>query len=234
MRYAVLAVLVAGIGVAVFSGQISAALPALQLSLPSWVAPRWQWQSIINIALPLVVVALTGQFVPGVALLRNHGYAHPPASALLAWSALASALLAPFGCHGLNPAAVTAAICTSPEAHDDPRRRYVAGIAAGLTYLLLGSFAGSALVLFATLPGELVATLAGLALFPTIVNALTTTLAHAEDRDAALVAFIVSASGMSLFGLGAAFWGLIFGLAVHVLLCVRRPRGALVVSQTPR
>ena len=233
-RYAVVAVLVTGVVVALAGGQIGGAVPALQFTVPVWVTPRFEWQAIVNIAVPLVVVALTGQFVPGVALLRSSGYAQPSANPLVTWSAIGSAALAPFGCHGLNPAAVTAAICTSPEAHENPERRYVAGVAGGLTYLVLGCFAGTVLALFATLPAELVATLAGLALFPTIVNALTTTLSQPDDRDAALVTFIVSASGMSLLGLGAAFWGLVFGLAVHALLQWRRARVAAPATQVPR
>jgi benzoate membrane transport protein len=234
-RYAVAAVLISGIAVALSTGQIAGALlPPLHLTVPIWVTPRFDWQAIVSISIPLVVVALTGQFMPGVALLRASGYSQPPAGALLAWSGLGSALLAPFGCHGLNLGAVTAAICTSPDAHEDPRRRYVAGVAGSVVYLVLGCFAGTVLALLATLPKELIATLAGLALFPTISNALGTTMAGPGDRDAALVTFIVSASGMSLFGLGAAFWSLLFGLAVHLLLRRRRAREAIAIGQTSR
>jgi len=225
-RYAVVLVLVVGIVVALTSGQMRGSLPALQLTTPVWVAPRFEWQAMLNIALPLVVVAITGQFVPGIALLRSSGYAKPAAGPLVAWSAAGSALLAPFGCHGLNLAAVTAALCTGPEAHDDPARRYVAGVSGGVTYLLLGAFAGTVLALFAALPKELIATLAGLALFPTIASALSSAVAEPGDRDPALVTFIVSASGMSLLGLGAAFWSLVLGMAVHVLMRRRRARAA--------
>ncbi|MCD9007433.1 benzoate/H(+) symporter BenE family transporter [Luteimonas sp. XNQY3] len=233
-RYAVVAVLVTGLVVALATGQIGGPLPPLQATIPSWVTPRFEWQAIVNISVPLFVVALTGQFVPGVALLRNSGYAHVPASPLVGWSGASSALLAPFGCHGLTLAAVTAAICTAPEAHPDPRKRYVAGVAAGLTYFVLGCFATTVLALFASLPDALVATLAGLALFPAIVNALATTLATPDDRDAALVTFIVSASGMSLVGIGAAFWGLVLGLVVHALLHWRRARARVPASTSTR
>lgn len=223
-RYAVVAVLVAGVGVAIATGQVHGPMPTLALTRPVWVTPQLDWQAAVSIGIPLVVVALTGQFVPGVALLRNEGYTRPGAGPLVAWSATGSALLAPFGCHGLNLAAVTAAICTGPESHPDPARRYIAGVSGGVVYLLLGACAGTVLALFATLPRELIATLAGLALFPTIVGALTTAVADARDRDAALVTFIVCASGMSLFGLGAAFWSLLFGMGTHVLLQWRRGR----------
>ncbi|MGO3126858.1 MAG: benzoate/H(+) symporter BenE family transporter [Luteimonas sp.] len=233
-RYAVLAVLVTGVVFALAAGQITGPVPALQLTTPLWTTPRFEWQAIVNISLPLVVVALTGQFVPGLALIRNSGYDQPPARALVTWSGLGSAVLAPLGCHGLTPAAVTAAICMGMEANEDPRRRYVAGVVAGLVYALFGFFAGTVIALFATLPAELIATLAGLALFPAIVNSLTTTLSQPDHRDAALVTFIVSASGMSLLGLGAAFWGLVFGLAVHALLQWRRTRSAQPVTQVSR
>jgi len=231
-RYAVVLVLVIGIIIALANGTVGGGLPALAVTVPSWVMPRFDWQAVVNIALPLVVVALTGQFMPGIALLRSSGYAHPPAGPLVAWSAAGSALLAPFGCHGLNLAAVTAAMCTGPEAHDDPAKRYVAGVSGGVAYLLLGCFAGTVLALFGTLPKELIATLAGLALFPTIANALSAAVADAGDRDAALVTFIVSASGMSLFGMGAAFWSLLFGMVAHVLL--RRRRAAAAAAAAPR
>ncbi len=227
-RYAVVAVLVVGTLVAVLGGKLTGHVPSLQLTTPMWTTPRFAWQAIVNIALPLMVVALTGQWVPGMAVLRNSGYTQPSAGPLIAWSSAVSALLAPFGCHGLNLAAITAAICTGHEAHADPGKRYVAGVAGGILYLVLGCVAATVLSLFAMLPKELIAALAGLALFPTIANALAASMSDAHDRDAALVTFIVSASGMSLFGLGAAFWGLLFGLAAHALLrwkLVRRITG---------
>lgn len=222
-RYAVAAVLVAGTLVAWLGGQVQGEAARLALTLPTWTTPRFEWQAIVNISLPLVVVALTGQFVPGMAVLRASGYTRPAASPVITWSALGSAVLAPFGCHGLNLAAVTATICTGAEAHEDPGRRYVAGVSGGVVYLLFGFFAATVLSLFAMLPKEMIVALAGLALFPTIANSLAVAMADARDRDASLVTFIVSASGMSLFGLGAAFWGLLFGIAVHVLLHLRRP-----------
>lgn len=233
-RYAVVAVLLSGVAVALATGQVHGPLPALALTRPVWVSPQFDWQAIVGISIPLVVVALTGQFMPGIAVLRTSGYARPAAGPLLAWSAAGSALLAPFGCHGLNPAAVTAAICTGAEAHPDPQRRYVAGAAGGIAYLVLGCFAGTVLALFATLPKELIATLAGLALFPSIATSLTAAVADASDRDAALVTFIVCASGMSLFGLGAAFWSLLFGVATHLLLRPRRARTAVPAGRALR
>lgn len=217
-RYAVVLVLVIGTLVAVLGGQVHGDAVHLAFTVPTWTQPRFGLHAIINIGLPLLVVILTGQFVPGVALLRASGYSQPAASPVITWSAIVSMLLAPFGCHGLNLAAFTAAICTGHEAHENPGRRYVAGISGGVMYLLFGCFAATVLSLFALLPKELIVALAGLALFPAIVNSLVGAMADAKDRDASLVTFIVSASGMTLFGLGAAFWGLLFGIAAHALL----------------
>lgn len=217
-RYAAFAVLLAGVIVAAASGMITGAVPSLQFTVPTWTTPSFSWQAAINIAIPLVVVALTGQWVPGIAVLRANGYQQPDAGRLIAWVSVGSTVLAPFGCHGLNLAAITAAICAGKESHEDPARRYIAGLSGGALYLALGCFSATVLALFALLPPALIAALAGLALFPTIGTALAAAMVDPGDRDAALVTFIVSASGMTLLGLGSAFWGLFFGLAAHGLL----------------
>lgn len=221
-RYAVMAVLVVGCAIAILTGQLHREALVVGLATPVWVTPQFSLSATLNVALPLVMVALTGQFVPGMAVLRASGYA-TPASPIIACSALGTALLAPFGCHGLNLAAITAAICTGREAHEDPGKRYVAGVVGGLCYLVLGIFGATLVSLFAAFPKELIAALAGLALFAAIAGALANAMAVPHDREAALVTFLTTASGMSLFGLSAAFWGLIFGMAAHLLSGARRP-----------
>lgn len=221
-RYAVMAVLLVGCLIAIGSGELRSEALLIGLATPLWISPEFTLAATLNIALPLVMVALTGQFVPGMAVLRNAGYA-TPARPIIASSALGSLLLAPFGCHGLNLAAITAAICTGREAHEDPRKRYVAGVVGGVAYLLLGLFGATLVSLFTAFPKELIAALAGLALFGAIAGALAGAMAVPDDREAALITFLVSASGMSLLGLSAAFWGLIFGIAAHLLLSARRP-----------
>jgi benzoate membrane transport protein len=221
-RYAVMAVLVVGCAIAMVTGQLHREALVIGLATPVWVTPQFSLGATLNVALPLVMVALTGQFVPGMAVLRASGYA-TPASPIIACSALGTALLAPFGCHGLNLAAITAAICTGREAHEDPGKRYVAGVVGGLCYLVLGIFGATLVSLFAAFPKELIAALAGLALFAAIAGALANAMAVPNDREAALVTFLTTASGMSLFGLSAAFWGLIFGMTAHLLLGARRP-----------
>ncbi|UXY50438.1 benzoate/H(+) symporter BenE family transporter [Pseudomonas tohonis] len=236
-RYAVMAVLLVGCAIAAGKGRLDTSALVIGLATPEWVTPSFSWHGLFNIALPLVMVALTGQFVPGVAVLRNAGYPIP-ASPIISASGLGSLLLAPFGCHGLTLAAITAAICTGREAHEDPARRYVSGVAGGVFYLLLGLFGATLVSIFSALPGELIAALAGLALFGAIAGALAGSMAVPGDREAALITFLVTASGMSFLGLSAAFWGLIFGIVAHLLLTARRapkavPQGEEVLEPHP-
>ncbi|MCJ1960906.1 benzoate/H(+) symporter BenE family transporter [Novosphingobium mangrovi (ex Hu et al. 2023)] len=216
-RYAVVAVLVVGVTLCALTGSLSGTIATPSLTLPVWTTPRFDLAAAANIAVPLAVVALTGQFLPGIAVLRTAGFEHPPARPLISASAITSVVLAPFGCHGLNLAALTAAICLGEEAHPEKEKRYVAGVAGGVTYLVFGAFASTVLALFALLPEFLIAALAGLALFPVVAGSLSAALKAEDGRDGALVTFAVSASGLTLFGLGAALWGLVFGIAVHLL-----------------
>ncbi|WP_372866378.1 benzoate/H(+) symporter BenE family transporter [Pseudomonas sp.] len=225
-RYAVLAVLLVGCTIALATGDLRQDALVIGLATPVWISPEFSLAASLNIALPLVMVALTGQFVPGMAVLRNAGYP-TSASPIISSSALGSLLLAPFACHGLNLAAITAAICTGREAHEDPARRYVAGVSGGLVYLLLGLFGATLVSLFSAFPRELIAALAGLALFGAIGGALAGAMAQPDDREAALITFLVTASGMSFLGLSAAFWGLVFGIAAHLLLGARRKAAAV-------
>lgn len=230
-RYAVLAVLVVGVSIALGMGELRSDALVIGLAMPVWISPEFSWQATLNIALPLVMVALTGQFVPGVAVLRNENY-QTPASPLISSSGLGSLLLAPFGCHGLTLAAITAAICTGKEAHEDPARRYVAGVSGGVFYLLLGLFGATLVSIFTAFPDALIAALAGLALLAAIAGSLTGAMAVPTDREAALITFLVTASGMSFLGLSAAFWGLIFGIAAHLLLGFRTPAAAPITPPT--
>ncbi|RMH98539.1 benzoate/H(+) symporter BenE family transporter [Stutzerimonas nitrititolerans] len=224
-RYAVMAVLLVGVAMAVGGGELRSEALVLGLAKPVWITPEFSWQVILGVAFPLVMVALTGQFVPGMAVLRNAGY-QTPASPLISGSALGTLLLAPFGCHGLNLAAITAAICTGREAHEDPGKRYIAGVSGGVFYLLLGIFGATLVSVFTAFPAALIAALAGLALLSAIGAALHGAMSVPADREAALITFLVTASGMSLLGLSAAFWGLIFGIAAHLLLTLRKPAAA--------
>ncbi|MEE1924169.1 benzoate/H(+) symporter BenE family transporter [Pseudomonas sp. 148P] len=221
-RYSVAAVLLVGVGITLSGGHFHSDKLVFDLATPQWITPEFSLAATLNLALPLVLVSLTGQFMPGMAVLRNAGY-QTPASPIISSSAVVGALLAPFGCHGLNLAAVTASLCTGREAHEDPRRRYIAALSGCALYLLFG-IAGATLVsLFAAFPKALIAALAGLALYGAISEALARSLAEPRERDAGLFTFLVTASGVSFLGLSAAFWGLVFGLLAHCLLAARRP-----------
>lgn len=222
-RYAILSVLIVGCAVAGLLGQLNGAALTLALAEPVFIAPQWSWHAIINIGLPLALVSLTGQYVPGMAVLRSAGYS-TAARPILAVTALGSVLLAPFASHGFNLAAITAAICTGREAHEQPGKRYIAGIACGVFYILMGTFGATLASVFSALPKELIAALAGLALFGAIMTGLAGAMADEKQREAALITFLVTASGMSFLGLAAAFWGLIFGLIAHWALTYSRER----------
>jgi len=220
-RYAVIATLVVGIAIAAGSGALHLETAQLSLARPVLVWPTLSWQALFGIALPLFVVTMASQNLPGVAVIRASGYA-VPISPTIGWIGVVNTLLAPFGAYGLNLAAITAAICMGREAQEDPQRRYMAAVFAGLFYLLIGLFGATVAALFAAFPKELVMAIAGIALFGTIGNSLATALKEDGEREPALITFLVTASGLSLFGIGAAFWGLLAGAATS--LWWRRPR----------
>ena len=171
--------------------------------------------------MPLAVVSLAGQFLPGMAILRGAGYATPARPVLVA-TGMASLLTAPFGGITTVLAAITAALCTGRDAHEDPARRYVAGIANGVFYLVGGCLAGTIIGLFTVLPAAFVAVLAGLALIGAIAANVQGAVSDPEHRDAAIITFLVTASGLTLWGLGAAFWGVVIGGGAHAVLGWKR------------
>jgi benzoate membrane transport protein len=223
-RYAVIAALAVGMAVALGQGLLHAETVRLALATPQWVTPRFSPGALIGVALPLFVVTMVSQNVPGVAVIRASGYA-VPISLLIGWTGLTNLLLAPFGGFALNLAAITAAICMGREAHEDPRRRYVAAVAAGLFYAVVGLFGATVVSLFTACPAELVAAIAGLALFATIGNGLAAAVGDANQREPALVTFLVTASGLTLVGVGSAFWGLAAGIMTLVILRATGRRG---------
>lgn len=178
---------------------------------------------IVSVALPLFVVTMASQNLPGVAVLRGDGYDRVPVSPLITWTGATNLLLAPFGCFGLNLAAITAAICTGREAHEDPDRRYLAGVWAGVFYLGVGVFGGTVGSLLTALPTALILGIAGLGLLGTIGNSLASALSDESAREAAVITFLATASGVSLLGVGSAFWGLLAG-ALTVAVTRRRQR----------
>lgn len=219
-RYAVVLALVLGILIAGIQGLLQMDAVQLQLAEPVFILPQFSIGALVGIALPLFVVTMASQNVPGVAVLSASGY-DVPVSPLIGWTGFTTIVLAPFGAFALNLAAITAAICMGREAHEDPGKRYVAAIAAGGFYLLIRLFGTTVGSVFAAFPQELVLAIAGLALFGTIGNGLATALTQERDREPALITFLVTASGITLFGIGSAFWGLVAGALALVLLQVR-------------
>jgi len=209
-RYAVPGVLAAGIAVAAAAGRISLAGVQWGWARPEFVLPEFSLQAGIGLGLPLFIVTMASQNLPGVAAQRAAGVT-VPVSPVITGTGVATLLLAPFGSFGLNLAAITAAICMGPEAHPDPKRRYVASVAAGTFYLLVGLGGGAVVGLLAAFPHALVVAVAGLALLGTIAGALAAALAVEKHRDAAALTFLVTLSGVSLGGIGAPFWGVVAG-----------------------
>ncbi len=219
-RYAVMAPLLVGIAIAASRGQLDFSGVEPSLARPEWVTPEFSWQAMIGIALPLFAVTMASQNLPGLTVLRASGY-HTPSSPLIGWTGVATTLLAPFGAYALNLATITAAICTGREAHEDPRRRYAAAVSAGFFYLLVGLFGSAIGALFLAFPHELILAIAGLALIGTIGNGLASALLEEKHREAALITFLVTASGVTLLGIGSAFWGMLAGGLAMLLLHAR-------------
>jgi benzoate membrane transport protein len=187
-------------------------IPHLEL-----VMPVFTWEAMVNIALPLFIVTMAGQNLPGLAVLSAYDY-RPRVAPLLLSTGAASVAAAPFGMPTINLAAITAALCAGPDAHPDPARRYVAGIFGGVGYVLLAALAGVAAVLVARSPPVLIEAVAGLALIGAFGSAMLNAVQEEDGRLGGLVTFLVTASGLSLFGIGSAFWGLVIGLGVHHVL----------------
>ncbi len=209
-RYAVVLSLLAGTALAAWQGSVDWQSIDWQWAQPVWVTPQFSLAALIGMALPLFIITMAAQNIPGVAAMKAHGYA-PPLSPVMGWIGVVNFVLAPFGAFALNLAAITAAICSGQEAHPDKNKRYTAAMSAGVFYILMGLAGASVVSLFAALPQALVMVIAGLALFGTIANALVNSLADISTREPAFITFLVTASGLSVWGIGPAFWGLVAG-----------------------
>ncbi|AUG04423.1 benzoate transporter [Pseudomonas sp. 09C 129] len=224
-RYAIVGVLLIGIVLLLGLGQVSFASLELKPALPLPTVPVFSLNALLSVALPLFLITLTGQYMPGMLVLRNDGF-KTSANPILTATGLGSLLMAPFGSHAFNVAAITAAICTGKEAHEEPAKRYLAGLACGVFYLLVGIFGSTLAALFVVLPATFITTLAGLALLGAIGGSLATALVEPSGRETALITFLATAANITLFGLGGAFWGLLAGLLAHGVMHGRlRPAG---------
>ena len=216
-RYAIVSVLVFGFIFLVLQSRIDFTGFELKLAAPIFTAPKFSINSILSIALPLFLITLTGQYMPGLLVLKNDGF-KTNAKPILTVTGLGSLLMAPFGSHAFNLAAITAAICTGKESHEDQSKRWVAGIAAGIFYILVGIFRVTLAAVFAVFPTAFISTLAGLALLGTIAGNLANAMSDVDSREATLITFVATAANISLFGIGGAFWGLVLGLLAYFIL----------------
>lgn len=221
-RYAVPGVLLVGVAYAAVAGQLHLGGVQWGLTTPVFTAPSFTWRAMVSLALPLFVVTMASQNLPGVAAIRAAGYAMP-ISKIITLTGVATLLLAPFGAFALNLSAVTAAICMGREAHPDPDKRYIAAVSCGLIYCVVGLFGAAVTGVLTAFPRELVVAIAGLALLGSIGGGLAIALKDDAQREAALITFLVTLSGLSLAGIGSAFWGVVAG-ALAFFVQQWRPR----------
>jgi benzoate membrane transport protein len=215
-RYAVPVTLVVGVAYAAFNGQMAWSAVSFELATPIFTGPQFTFSALVSLALPLFVVTMASQNLPGVAVMRATGY-DMPVSRLITMTGLSTLVLAPFGAFALNFSAITAAICMGPEAHEDPKKRYTAAVSCGAIYTVLGLFGAVIAGLLTAFPKELVAAIAGLALLGTIGNGLAAAVKDESHREAALITFLVTLSGVAIAGVGSAFWGVVAGSVALVV-----------------
>jgi len=234
-RYAIVGILVVGLILLGSLGRLDLQAIELRAATPVFVMPKFTVNALLSVAIPLFLITLTGQYMPGMLVLRNDGF-KTSANQILTITGLGSLIMAPFGSHAFNVAAITAAICTGKEAHDDPAKRYIAGIAASIFYIIIGVFGVTLAGLFLAFPAAFITTLAGLALLGAIGGNLANALADPRTRETALITFLASAANIKLLGIGGAFWGLFAGLVVHGISHVsprRRGHGSIDFGAAP-
>ncbi len=220
-RYGVVGVLAVGLAFAASADALKWSAVTVEWATPVWVTPEFSLNAIVGLALPLFLVTMASQNMPGVAVMRGAGY-DTPISPVITTTGVINLIFAPFGAFALNLAAITAAIAMGEEAHEDKDKRYTAAVMAGVFYCVIGLFGAIVGGLFAAFPRELIVALAGLALMGTIGNGLAAAVTEEKNREAAIITFLVTASGVSLLGIGSAFWGLVAGVVAMAVLS-RRP-----------
>lgn len=217
-RYAILGVLVIGISYLLITDGITFSTLEWSLSKPIFIAPVFSANSLLSVALPLFIITLTGQYMPGMLVLQNDGYKDMSANPILTVTGFGSMVFALFGSSPFNVAAITAAIATGKDTHENPKKRYIAGITCGILYSLVGIFGVTFVALFMAFPSSFIAMLAGLALLGTIAGSISSAMADIKTREVALITFLVSAANISLLGIGGAFWGLVAGLLAYMVI----------------
>lgn len=209
-KVAIMVTLIVGAFIATFQNLIVWQDVSLQVSSPIWTTPEWSLSATIGVAIPLFIVTMASQNVPGIVVLRSHGY-NAPAAPLITWTGITGVLMAPFGGFAFNLAAIMASICMGKEVDADPTQHYRSSVWAGIFIVATGIFAASLTGLFNSMPEALVVTIAGLALLGTISSSLNTALETATERIPAVITLVTTASGMVMWGIGSAFWGLVLG-----------------------
>jgi benzoate membrane transport protein len=211
--YAVPVIVVLGLALAAFSGSLGAGCCALGLTPLTFEFPQFEWPVMVGLGVPLFLVTMASQNLPGFAVLRASGY-HPPVSGILIATGLGSMISAPFGGHAVNTAAITASLATGPDAHPDAGQRWKIAYPYFAMYVAVGLAAMSFVTILGALPKELIAAIAGLALFSPLMSGMVAMVKDSADVEAALVTFLVTASGVTMFSVGAAFWGLVAGMVI--------------------
>ena len=193
-------------------------IPALTwgITQPVWTTPQFSWSAVLGLALPLFIINMASQYLPGLAMIKSYGY-QPHVKYLVGWTGLSQAFFAPFGAFSTNIAAISAAVSLDDQVHPDPSKRYIAGMSCGFFYILMGIFAATLTSLLMSFPEVFIIALAGIALFGTISHNIALAFKDVDDREAALLTFLFSASGVQFFSIGSAFWGLLFGCIVHLI-----------------
>lgn len=228
-RYSVASTLLVGILVSYYLNCLDFGSIAVSFVSPMFTQPTFSFGALIGLGIPLCIVTMAAQNATGLGMLKVDGY-NTPASPLVTLTGIASVLFAPFGAHGINLAAITAAICTGKEAHADPAKRYIAGIACGVFYVLISVFGATITSVFSAFPNVLIAIIAGLALLGSLTSSLSSAMSDNSQKESALITFLVTISGISIAGVGSPFWGLIAGLATSYILEENTSRVAQRVS----
>ncbi len=216
-RYTMIWVLLCGVTLSLLLGKMNPVDINFTMTIPVLIWPEWSWHSTFNLAIPLILVSLSGQFLPGMAILNLSGY-DTPAKPIVMATSIASLAVACVGGITITLAAITAALCTGKDAHELKEKRYIAGVANGIFYLLGGLFASSIVLVFSLLPKELIAALAGLALIGAISANITVAMKDDCQRESALITFLATASGMQFLGFSSVFWGICIGMIAHYIL----------------
>ena len=220
-RYSIVITVIAGVVLCPLFLQFHASTIQFSLAQPVWMAPEFSWSAIFGLALPLFVINMASQYLPGLAMIKSYGY-QPNVNQLIGWTGVAQTIFAPFGCFSANIAAISAAISLDDQAHPDSKKRYIAGMSCGFFYILMGLFAATLTSILMSFPSVFMTALAGIALLGTIGHNVAIAFQDVSEREAALMTFLFSASGIQFFGIGSAFWGLLFGFAVSIILKFRK------------